>query len=94
MGLISAIVLRFLGFSKILGSCDLDADIFMVAQGAKEFRKEPLARISINKVQQGSSVASSEGQTHVAIHAPDSGLINQRWRIIRPGNNLIRVADE
>ena len=59
---------------------DLDADIFMVAEGAKEVRKEPLARIAINKVKQGSSVASAEGQTHVAIHAPDFGLINQRRR--------------
>ena len=73
---------------------DLDADIFMVAEGIKEFCKEPLARIVINKVQQGSSVASAEGQTHVAIHAPDFGLINQRWRIIRPGSYLIRIADE
>ena len=77
-----------------MGSCDLDADIFVVAEGAKEFREEPLARIVINNVQQGLSVTSAETETHVAIHAPDFGLINQRWRIIRPGSYLIRVADE
>ena len=66
----------------------------MVAEGAKEFRKEPFARIEINKVQQGSSAASAETETHVAIHAPNFGLINQRWRIIRTGSYLIRVADK
>ena len=66
----------------------------MVAEGAKEFREEPLARIAINKVQQGSSVASAETETHVAIHTPDFGLINQSRRLIRPGSYLIRVADE
>ena len=66
----------------------------MVAEGIKEFCKEPLARIAINKVQQGLSVTSAETETHVAIHTPDFGLINQRWRIIRPGSYLIRVADE
>ena len=76
----------------------------MVAEGVKEFRKEPLARIAINTVQQRLSVTSAETETHVAIHAPNSGLINQRWRktlVSRlltldflAGSYLIRVADE
>lgn len=87
-----------------MGSCDFNPHILVIAEGVKEFCKEPLARIAINKVKQGLSVASAEGQTHVAIHAPDFGLINQRRRktlVSRlltldslAGNYLIRVADE
>ena len=83
---------------------DFNPNILVIAQGVKEFCKEPLARIAINNVQQGLSAASAETETHVAIHAPDSGLINQRWRktlVSRlltldflAGSYLIRVADE
>ena len=65
-----------------------------MAEGVKKFSKELLARIAINKVQQRPSIASAEGQTHVAIRAPYLGFVNQRWRIIHLGINLIRVADE
>ena len=64
-----------------------------MAEGVKKFSKELLARIAINKVQQRLPVASAEGQTHVAIRAPYLGFVNQRWRIIHLGINLIRVAD-
>lgn len=72
---------------------NLDANIFMVAQSAEQFREEQIARIAVNKMQQRVSVSSAESQAHVAIHTPDFCRIDKRQRVNIAVGELIRVAD-
>lgn len=73
---------------------NIDSAIAVLAQCAQHLIKKTLARITINKVQERTSLANPEGKAHVSIRAPHPQRINQRqWKLIA-GSNLVCVADE